>query len=252
MVGKNFPDIFIKQREVKRKVMANRRKPFQKPPNDKVKIKVSKNGPYLISGEIPLEENTIIRDSEGISYEWRAGKKYPAQRDCALCCCGHSKNPPFCDEYHRRIQFDGTETAGKEPYLDQAKRINGPELELTDAHHLCAHATFCDRASGIWELTRQSNDPEAKRLAVEEAGDCPSGRLVVWDKDGNDIEPEFEPSIELVEDPQKGVSGPLWVKGCIPIESADGTKYEVHNRVTLCRCGQSANKPFCDGTHLNK
>ena len=31
--------------------------------------------------------------------------------------------------------------------------------------------------------------------------------------------------------------------------SADGFEYEVRNRVTLCRCGQSQNKPFCDGTH---
>ena len=30
---------------------------------------------------------------------------------------------------------------------------------------------------------------------------------------------------------------------------ADGERYEVRNRVTLCRCGASANKPFCDGAH---
>ena len=35
-----------------------------------------------------------------------------------------------------------------------------------------------------------------------------------------------------------------------PIESADGKKYEIRNRVTLCRCGKSNNKPFCDGNHL--
>ena len=79
-----------------------------------------------------------------------------------------------------------------------------------------------------------------------------SGRLLVWDKDGNPIEPELEPSIELVEDPSKGVSGPLWVRGGIPIESADGTTYEIRNRITLCRCGKSENKPFCDGIHLRK
>ena len=39
------------------------------------------------------------------------------------------------------------------------------------------------------------------------------------------------------------------VRGGIQIESADGFKYEVRNRVTLCRCGKSQNKPFCDGTH---
>jgi CDGSH-type Zn-finger protein len=41
------------------------------------------------------------------------------------------------------------------------------------------------------------------------------------------------------------------VKGGVPVESADGTVYEVRNRVTLCRCGKSTNKPFCDGTHID-
>ena len=43
--------------------------------------------------------------------------------------------------------------------------------------------------------------------------------------------------------------GPIWVRGGIPVASADGKTYEVRNRLTLCRCGRSANKPFCDGSH---
>nr|WP_246267868.1 CDGSH iron-sulfur domain-containing protein [Nonomuraea typhae] len=53
----------------------------------------------------------------------------------------------------------------------------------------------------------------------------------------------------LVEDPVQGVSGPIWVRGGIAVTAADGTDYEVRNRVTLCRCGASRNKPFCDGSH---
>ncbi|UCF09264.1 MAG: CDGSH iron-sulfur domain-containing protein, partial [Thermoplasmata archaeon] len=45
--------------------------------------------------------------------------------------------------------------------------------------------------------------------------------------------------------------GPIWVRGRIPIESADGHIYEIRNRVTLCRCGWSSNKPFCDSSHLD-
>src|SRR6266536_1245907 len=44
--------------------------------------------------------------------------------------------------------------------------------------------------------------------------------------------------------------GPLWVRGGVPVEAADGFEYEVRNRVTLCRCGYSKNKPFCDGSHV--
>jgi len=39
------------------------------------------------------------------------------------------------------------------------------------------------------------------------------------------------------------------LRGAIPVRSADGEHYEVRNRQTLCRCGGSSNKPFCDGTH---
>ena len=75
---------------------------------------------------------------------------------------------------------------------------------------------------------------------------------MVSDKEatGDVLEPEFEPSIGLVEDIQAGKMGPLWVRGGIPVESADGFTYEIRNRVTLCRCGKSSNKPFCDGKHL--
>jgi hypothetical protein len=73
---------------------------------------------------------------------------------------------------------------------------------------------------------------------------------VAWDNaSGEAIEPTFEPSIGLIEDPAKGCSGPAWLRGGVQVVGADGFKYEVRNRVTLCRCGASQNKPFCDGTH---
>ena len=72
---------------------------------------------------------------------------------------------------------------------------------------------------------------------------------MVEDKKKGTIEPGFEESISTVQEPSIGMSGPLWVKGGVEIESAKGEKYEKRNRVTLCRCGHSNNKPFCDGTH---
>ena len=218
--------------------------------HDGSKVRVSKDGPYLVSGGIPLTKQIIGIDAAGDSYKWSEGQKCPSKDNYALCRCGRSKNKPFCYGTHNKVNFDGTETASREPYLNQAKRIDGPALELTDAVELCASARFCERAGGIWNLTEQSEDSEAKRIAIEEAGNCPSGRLVVWDKNGKDIEPKFEPSIGVVEDPQKGMRGPIWVRGGIPVESADGSVYEIRNRVTLCRCGKSSNKPFCDGSHV--
>ncbi|MCX5970001.1 MAG: CDGSH iron-sulfur domain-containing protein [Coprothermobacterota bacterium] len=214
------------------------------------KVKVTKNGPYLVSGGVPLSEQSIRASGNGQCNEWKEGKKYPAQETAALCRCGRSQNKPFCDGSHVKVRFDGTETASQETYSEQAGITVGPSLKLSDAEDLCAGARFCDCAGGTWKLTKRSDDPEARQLAIQEACDCPSGRLVAWDQDGRAIEPDFEPSIGLVEDTQAGKMGPVWVRGGIPIESADGESYEIRNRVTLCRCGKSANKPFCDGNHL--
>lgn len=215
------------------------------------KIKVTEDGPYLVSGSIPLLRMIIEWDSYGDPLSWRELEKYPLKESYILCRCGSSENKPYCDGSHTKVEFKGTETAGNEPYLENVERYNGPELELTDKRELCARAGFCTRDAGIWNLTIHSDKPGFKEIAIEEAADCPSGRLVVWDKQENLIEPVFEPSI-IVTEHKKGVPGPLWVRGGIEIESVDGTVYEKRNRVTLCRCGKSHNKPLCDGIHLDK
>jgi len=85
---------------------------------------------------------------------------------------------------------------------------------------------------------------------IRQTGNCPSGRLVAIDKHtGRAVEPSLPVSIGLVEDPAQQCSGPIWLRGGIPVVSAEGFEYEVRNRVTLCRCGASKNKPFCDGSH---
>jgi CDGSH-type Zn-finger protein len=221
--------------------------------NLRMKIKVCEDGPYVVTGGIPISDQILVPDDEGLSVTWHKGKDYPIKEEYELCRCGHSKNKPFCDGTHNEILFDGTETAKRTPFLSQAEPATvGPELELTDVPVLCALARFCDRAGGAWNNTRQSDDPEARKIAIQEAGDCPAGRLVLHDKNGKAIEPEFEPSIGLVIDLVTNVTGPLWVRAGIPIESADGHIYEIRNRVTLCRCGKSANKPFCDGKHNDR
>ena len=61
--------------------------------NRKVKVQVTPNGPYLISGEITL----VDRDGIEISKEG----------SMAFCRCGGSGNKPFCDGTHKKINFNG-------------------------------------------------------------------------------------------------------------------------------------------------
>jgi CDGSH-type Zn-finger protein len=212
------------------------------------KIKILENGPYLVSGNVPLYEKLIVV-AGGIN-EYRQGREFPQLEEYALCRCGHSKNPPYCDGSHESAGFDGTETASRKEYANRASMQEGPALYLMDDNR-CAYARFCHKKDGsVWELTDNSDDPHLRDEAIRAACDCPSGRLVALDEDENPIEPHFEPSVTILQDTEKGVSSGIFVKGNIPIEAADGQTYEIRNRVMLCRCGNSCNKPFCDATHV--
>jgi CDGSH-type Zn-finger protein len=44
-------------------------------------------------------------------------------------------------------------------------------------------------------------------------------------------------------------NGPYLIRGGVTMTDADGKQFETQDVVALCRCGQSAKKPFCDATH---
>jgi CDGSH-type Zn-finger protein len=214
-------------------------------------IKITKDGPYLVSGDLPLGKEIIETGKGGIPLRWKKGGDYPKQEGYALCRCGCSTNKPYCTGAHTEAGFCGDETASRKKYSELSEKTSGPGVDLCDAISLCSSARFCDLGDGAWKLTENSKDPKARKEAIRQACACPSGRLVAMDKKtGKAIEPMFKPSVSIVEDPGADSSGPIWVKGGVPIESSDGTTYEIRNRVTLCRCGRSENKPLCDGTHV--
>lgn len=212
-------------------------------------IKVTKDGPYLVYGKPNISEKTILTDEDNFGIEYEDGKVFEIKSDCvALCRCGNSKNAPFCDGSHISAKFDGTETASFESVLDNAITYEGVNLTLKDNEKLCSYARFCDAYGDIWHLI-QNGDPKSDETAIREANLCPSGRLVIFDKTGNLIEETLPESIAILEDGGLKISGPIWVQGGIRVESTDGKSYEIRNRQTLCRCGRSKNKPFCDCTH---
>lgn len=214
------------------------------------KIQVLKNGPYIVSGRISLFSAIIQCGTNDVPTAWNFKSKIRTPQTYILCRCGQSKTKPFCDSSHIIANFDGTETSNKTPFKKFAKTIDGPELSLRDAEILCASARFCHRGGDIWDEIPRSDQSETKQNSIRNACDCPSGRLVVTEKKtGQTVEPTLEKSIGLIEDPNKGVSGPLWIRGGISVFSSDGKPYEVRNRITLCRCGKSQNKPFCDSSH---
>jgi CDGSH-type Zn-finger protein len=221
-------------------------------PTKSRKIRILADGPYLVSGDVPLSEQAAEPGPNGYSYVTDTERRYPPLDNSTLCRCGHSRKKPYCDGEHLASGFDGTETASREPFDTEAIYYDGPGLTMTDNQKLCSLARFCHRKDGdAWSLTENSDIAEYRNEAIRAACDCPSGRLVALDaRTGAAFEPELEPALVLLQDPEMNCSGPIFVKGGIQIEAADGTSYERRNRVALCRCGESNNKPFCDATHL--
>ncbi|MFR1671934.1 MAG: CDGSH iron-sulfur domain-containing protein [Candidatus Gastranaerophilaceae bacterium] len=212
-------------------------------------VKVKKDGPYLVYGKPPIDCKTIETDENGVCINYGEGQKFEVKSNpIALCRCGKTKNAPFCDGSHNNCLDERDECADFKPIEEEAIVYKGKNLTLKDNEKYCALARFCDANGSIWNLIYKGDeysDNEVKRQTFL----CPSGRLMLYDNKGNRLEPEFEKSISALEDTGLKISGPLWLKGGIRVESSDGKSYEIRNRQTLCRCGQSKNKPFCDCTH---
>ena len=218
---------------------------------DERSISITEDGPYVVTGSIPLREQSIAVNETGESIEWQPTKTSPAKKKYALCRCGQSENKPYCDNSHADEGFEGLETASMKPYAEQAKVLDGPRFKLMDQEDLCALARFCDTHQTVWEEVEKTDDPEVAAIFLDQIKDCVSGRLVAIDTaTGEPIEAPREQQISTTQDPAEQCSGPLYVEGGIRLISADGKEYERRSRMALCRCGASGNKPFCDGTHV--
>jgi CDGSH-type Zn-finger protein len=118
---------------------------------------------------------------------------------------------------------------------------------------LCISSGYCGFADAkIPELLRRSDDTQIRVLVMAMVERCPSGAMLYrLEPFGPVIEPDLPQQIAtMTEITSDGpITGPLWVTGGIPIERSDGQPFEQRNRVTLCNCGKSSNKPLCDGTH---
>lgn len=217
--------------------------------SEEMRIDIVPQGPYTVHGSVPLIRVKIVVEN-GESVAFKETYRYPLQESYALCRCGASRNKPFCDGSHEAIGFDGRRVAPRMNYFEEAEAYAGDDITLFDVPRLCIGARFCDRAGGVWNLTENSANPDARSIAIEEAELCPSGRLtMVENASKTAFEIEYEPSIALIEDPFGGASSAIWVRGGIPIYDEHGEALELRNRVALCRCGKSRDMPLCDGSH---
>ena len=198
--------------------------------NQPVTIKAAQDGPY------------IVKDLEDFSN--REGS-VECKEAMGLCRCGQSANKPFCDGTHKKIGFSSENqlVSGK----DRLDTYHGKKITIHDNRSLCAHAGYC--TEGLPAVFRQRQDPfvDPDGASIEEIIDivnrCPSGALSYSLEDESETRVISEASIFIAPD------GPYIVKGKVVLLDTEKGKGASETHCTLCRCGASKNKPFCDGSH---
>ncbi len=129
-----------------------------------------------------------------------------------------------------------------------AREYRDGRISVYWAPQYCIHTARCINAQ------REVFDPMRRPWIVLDSADadavaqavmsCPTGALTFSRNDGGE---EEVASDEVTVEPWP--NGPLFLRGRVRIVDAEGSVTREATRVALCRCGASANKPFCDGTH---
>lgn len=136
-----------------------------------------------------------------------------------------------------------TETGS--PTIDgDTESVDGHDLVLSFNDKRCIHArhcvtgapkTFLANVEGPWLHPDKTPAHELATIATT----CPSGAITIKRKDG--VADETSPLVNLCHIRE---NGPYAVRADIRIDGEP-----IGFRATLCRCGRSKNKPFCDGAH---
>lgn len=197
-----------------------------------VTIGCAPDGPYLVKG---LD---ILTNSRGETLATGA--------TVALCRCGGSATKPFCDGTHKSNGFSGARLSDNSD--DKCDAFRGPGITIRDNRSICAHAGHCtDGLPGVFKdgsepwIDPAGGDAEAIVAVITR---CPSGALSgSLDEKGEVIVESGPPRIAITKD------GPYAVRGKVELAGARWAQGAPKDRYTLCRCGGSKNKPFCDGTH---
>ena len=208
---------------------------------EKPRIVPVANGPlYLINSQVP-ERIENLQNSRG--------ETIFKVVSVALCRCGGSNNKPFCDGTHSSLGFS-SENKNPPQAKDRRKDYAGKNITVHDNRGICSHSAECLRnLESVFRLGERpwiNPDGATVESIIETVRKCPSGALS-YSVDGIEhIDQEGRMPLVTVQK-----NGPYRVEGGVELVGisswAEGASREHY---TLCRCGASNSKPFCDGTHL--
>jgi CDGSH-type Zn-finger protein/uncharacterized Fe-S cluster protein YjdI len=132
---------------------------------------------------------------------------------------------------------------------DKLHHYQGEAITVTWSKARCIHVAEClRRLSVVFDTGRAPwvlPDAASADVIAETIGHCPSGALHFQRHDGGAAE-----APDGINTITPRASGPLYVRGDVVIVTDDGEEIAHDTRLTLCRCGASKNKPFCDNSHV--
>lgn len=163
----------------------------------------------------------------------------------ALCRCRGSNNKPFCDGTHGKNGF--TDKKLMDGKLDKRDTYAGKQISIHDNRGICAHAGYCsDNLSAVFKLSEElwiNPDGAIARDIINTIKKCLSGALSYTIDNVEHRDQDRAPMVTVTKDGPYAVTGGI---GLVDQLQGEGASIEHY---TLCRCGGSKNKPFCDGTH---
>lgn len=199
--------------------------------NGRSVIEIRKNGPIVVSGL----KSFIGIDQQSIS----------TKPVIALCRCGASKNKPYCDGSHSKENFSDEKMSDRT--TDKIISYKGKEINIKYNRLLCSKAGKCSqKLKQVFDVSRDPwIDPDQGSITeiIDVVGECPSGALS-YSQSGKKIH-HVVSNGSLIEIEK---NGPYLVRN-VKLNDAEWCEGACEDKFSLCRCGASKNKPYCDGTH---
>ncbi len=133
---------------------------------------------------------------------------------------------------------------------DITKKYSNGEVTIVWKPGMCIHSALCFK--GLGEVFHPQELPwitpanASTEKIIDQIKKCPSGALSFYMNSDNS---EEEIKVEAETIVETSLNGPLLVYGNVAIKNPEGVITKKNNVTAFCRCGASANKPFCDGSH---
>lgn len=137
------------------------------------------------------------------------------------------------------------------------KKYTNEEITVLWQPELCSHSAQCFK--GLSQVFDPRKRPwinlsgATTEQVIAQVKQCPSGALSYFLNADMENTTNHEATLPEAIDPEVSVealpNGPLMVRGTVKITDKEGNVSIRQNNTAFCRCGHSANKPFCDGAH---